>query len=65
MQERIRESNADYFPQKNKFLELHKKHYLRKPSTTARKLLEAVLEMRDNHYWVVFDLRDLDPLASQ
>lgn len=65
MQEQIRESNSDYFPQKNKFIDLHKKHYLRKPSTTARKLLDAVLSMRDNHYWVVFDLRDLDPLADK
>ncbi len=65
MQEHIRNSNPEYFPKKNKFIEMHQKHQLKKPSTTARKLLDVVLGMRDNNYWVVFDLRDLDPLASQ
>lgn len=65
MQNQIREANPEYFPEKPRFVELHKKHYLRKPSTTARKLLEAVLDMRDNQFWVVFDLRSLDPLADQ
>jgi benzil reductase ((S)-benzoin forming) len=65
MQAQIREAEIGSFPGKNKFVDMHKKRQLKKPENIADKLLSAVLGMRDNHYWTVFDLRDLDPLANK